>query len=59
MDIIFGVNGAVWIAPWTPKVAAADLPPQAQQQADAAALEARWNTRCSRHHAQCPPSEHN
>jgi exosome complex component RRP4 len=30
VDIIFGVNGAVWIAPWAPKPAAADLPPAAQ-----------------------------
>lgn len=36
VDIIFGVNGAVWIAPWAPKPAASDLPPLAQAQLEAA-----------------------
>jgi hypothetical protein len=42
VDIIFGVNGAVWIAPWAAKPTAADLPPAAQQEAaaDAAAAAA-------------------
>jgi hypothetical protein len=40
VDIIFGVNGAVWIAPWAPKPVAADLPPAAQQEASDAATAA-------------------